>query len=105
MKRINLAILALAMALLVAPAFAANDASLNFHALSGIASDAQEVTPTILTDEQLASVEGGEHITAARLFISQAQTATNSLVRLFSLLSARQILTNYTVHPCNGIPC
>jgi hypothetical protein len=62
----------LSIALLAVPALAAQPEAVDFHALSNVPADDQ--TLASLTDEQLASVEGGNHITTAYLLL---QTALN----------------------------
>ena len=60
----------LSIALLVLPALAAQQEAGDFHALSKV--PLGEQTAASLTDEQLASVEGGFHITTASVLLETA---------------------------------
>jgi hypothetical protein len=77
MRTTTYAVIALGLILLAAPAFAADDTTLNFPALSGITADLQaapdvQAVPTLLTDDQLAAIEGGTHLTTAGIFLTVA---------------------------------
>jgi hypothetical protein len=60
----------LSLTLLAVPALAEQADQENFHALSGITTDEQAAN--VLTDEQLATVEGGFHLTAAQALLNLA---------------------------------
>jgi hypothetical protein len=79
--KIHLAIVVtFAVALLAIPAFAANeDPTVSFHALNGMATDVQttdvQTAPILLTDQQLAAVEGGSHLGDVLILIALANIA------------------------------
>jgi hypothetical protein len=68
MKKVTCLALAMAMALVAAPVFAASEGPNSFGAMNDMASG---VTP--LSDEQLAEVEGGVHFGNINILIGLAQ--------------------------------
>jgi hypothetical protein len=108
MKNIYVVVMALSLALFAVPAFAADDTLPSFQALSEMATDAH--TPIPLTDEQLASVEGGDHLTLATILINFAAVYSqpdNPLYNL-ALANAFQKAATATIalnpaHVCGGL--
>jgi hypothetical protein len=120
MRKANVALFVLALALFSVPAFASNDdAALSFQALSDIAADTS--APTMLSDEQLAAVEGGNHLTAGvsqilfGYILANQQPfvipAAQALLRAFATASIGAgtfVINSVPVHPCGsaaGVAC
>jgi hypothetical protein len=97
----------LSLTLLAVPALAAQTEQENFHAMSAISSDEQ--MPTTLTDEQLAAVEGGDHMTlaAALLAIAAGFAAGADPVSALAYQqgAAAVLLLNPAAHPINASIC
>jgi hypothetical protein len=97
-----------AIALVAVPAFATNqESSMDFHALGQVAADVQ-TAPTVLTDEQLASVEGGDHLTTgiAYLIIARvlADVPGNAWDPLANAFAAAGVFTaSGPVHGCGVV--
>jgi len=101
---------AFAMIMLAVPVLAASEEAavgeVNFHALSGIGEDTQ-ASPAPLTDEQLASVEGGTHFldAAASLVFASGWaaafgTTNNPISAAFRLVATIQ--QSGPAHTCAG---
>jgi hypothetical protein len=121
MRKANVALFVLALALFAVPAFASNDdAALNFQALSDIAADTS--APTMLSDDQLAAVEGGNHLTTGvsqilfgYILANQQPLVVNAvgqaLLRAFATASIGAgsfVINSVPVHPCGaaaGVAC
>jgi hypothetical protein len=108
MKNIYVVAVALSLALFAVPAFAADETLPSFQALSEMATDAHTLTP--LTDEQLASVEGGDHLTLATILINFAAVYQQPASPLFNLAlanvfegAATAALALNPSHVCGGM--
>jgi hypothetical protein len=62
------------LVLIAVPAFAE---IADFHAMSAVAVDEQ--APVLMTDEQLAAVEGGDHLTTAAVLLAQVLSLNNAI--------------------------
>jgi hypothetical protein len=106
MKKVTLFALVMAISLVTAPVFAAEEGSVKFAALNSMAT---EVTP--LPDEQLAAVEGGRHLSlvitllrAARIMESSTLPGFPQNIPLAQILqnTAISVLSAVPAHSCSG---
>jgi hypothetical protein len=117
MRKANVAQLVIGLTLLAAPAFASTDATANFRALGEISTDLS--APAMLSDEQLATVEGGDHLTTGFAHVLYAYVLANQQPTVFgpgnrSLLRAMAtaslatgvfIMQSMPIHNCGPGTC
>jgi hypothetical protein len=114
MRSTAFVVLGLAVALASGPAFAANEAIVEFTAMKSMGSDIA-ATPTPLSDEQLAAVEGGTHLRSviAILRLAAQYQRVGGLPYIPQDLSIAQalqnvaglVLQNSSAHSCVAGTC